>query len=159
MYNNFKAAINSLDVAISTDAKKVIIGVSPLYYSYTKNNTKDAPNDEDKKSFTDYFAVNDIENGYYLIFKMSSDVELNSDNKFNKIEVGTYVAPTDFNLEFVNTTEEILTVKMSYTSKQDIEEAINYFDNYFNTTSAVEIPEAVDGVYSVEYQINKVVAK
>lgn len=159
MYNTFKTAVDSLDVAISTDAKRVVIGVSPLYYSYTKNNTRDIPNDEDKISFTDYFAVNDTENGYYLIFKVSSDVELNPNNKFNKIEVGTYVAPTGFNLEFVNTSDEILTIKMSYTNKQDIEEAINYFDTYFNTTSTVEIPEAVDGVISVEYQITKNIAR
>lgn len=157
MSSNYSAGLSSLNFAISTATRRKLL--LDLYDSYTKNNSKAAPNDEDKKSFTDYFAVADTENNYYVLTKISSDVEANPLNAYNRVEFNTYKVPNDFKLGFVNTTDELLDITISYTNRQDIEEAISFLDTYFGTTSTVLIPEPVDGVITVEYQITKNIAR
>lgn len=163
MTGNYRTGLSNLSKPLTGQA--LISAIFNVNNSYIKNNSVDAPSDSDKKSFVDYFAIDDVaKNGYYILLKISSDVELNPDNKFNKVEEQVYTVPvseTDdkFKLSFANTTDELLDITISYTNKQDIEEAISFLDTYFGTTSTVLIPEPVDGIITVEYQITKNIAR
>lgn len=138
----------------------------PYYDSITKNS---CTNNDDgicvtpvKQSFTDYFVEYDVENGYYIIIKISSDVEANPDNNFNTVEVAKLSVPSgDFKLNITNNADGTITISMDYNDADAMHDVVDYLDNYFGQTSNLDdsafTPDALGNIHISYNLINQVI--